>query len=96
MSEIRILAGMEVEAADKDALLALMRDVVAESRKETGCIQYDFVENLQNPLSFCVVETWASQKAIDEHNATPHFARLGEFFASHKAKVDIKLFKQII
>lgn len=95
MSEIQILATMEVKQADRAALLDLMRDLVTESRKEPGCIRYDFVEDLSNPLYFTVVETWKSQQAIDEHNATAHFAKLGAFFAKHEAKVDIKLFKQI-
>ena len=95
MSEIQILAEMEVKETDRSALLELMRHLVTESRKEAGCLRYDFVEQLDNPLSFVVVETWKSQAAIDEHNATPHFAKLGDFFAKHPATVKIRLFKQL-
>ena len=96
MSQIQILASTTVKPENKDAFIALMQEVVAASRQEAGCARYDLVQDLQNPLSLTVVETWASQAAIDEHNATPHFKKLVEFLTANNQGIEIKLLKQII
>lgn len=95
MGEIHILAAITVKQEFRADLLDLMRTVVAESRKEPGCVRYDLVEDLADPLSFTVVETWKSRQAIDEHNATPHFALLGPFFRKSGGTLDVKLFTQV-
>lgn len=96
MSEIQILAATTVKPENKEAFLALMKEVVKASRAEAGCVRYDLAQELQNPLALTVVETWASQAAIDEHNATPHFKKLVDFLTANKQDIDIKLLKQII
>ena len=34
---------------------------------------YDLTEDVSNMCRFFVLETWASQEAVDAHNGTPHF-----------------------
>lgn len=37
------------------------------SRKEPGCIYYDWFVSLENPCEFYVVEKWASQADFEHH-----------------------------
>ena len=57
-----------VEAA-KQAALAIIED----SRAESGCINYDFHQAIDDDTIFIWHETWANKAAIDAHGASAHF-----------------------
>lgn len=57
----------------KNAALA----IVAPSRAEAGCINYDIHQSIEDESVFIWHETWTNKASIDEHFATPFF---GEFF----------------
>ncbi|MEO0681097.1 MAG: putative quinol monooxygenase [Pseudomonadota bacterium] len=70
-----IVAGwMEVEADGADAAEALARTMMAETRKEDGCVIYDITRSLEHPGRFHVYEEWQSLPALEAHFATPHMA----------------------
>lgn len=56
-----------------DALEA-MRKVVAETRKEEGCIQYDLIEDARNKGVFFLHELWESNEHLQKHQVSEHLA----------------------
>lgn len=79
MSEIRIVAELEVLPEAREAMLPALRDMVEASRAEPGNRAYDLTEDLENPCRFFILESWASAEAIDAHNASAHFKAFGNF-----------------
>ena len=71
--EIRIVAEMLLKPGCWEALLPTLRTLVDGSRAEPGNSMYDLTESLDNPDHLFVIETWASEEAIAEHNVSPHF-----------------------
>jgi len=62
----------------RDGLIALMRQMQDDSRREEGCLRYGFFAAVEDSLSFVAVEEWADREALDRHFAQPHlqeFAR---------------------
>jgi quinol monooxygenase YgiN len=57
-----------VESAKRAALA-----IVEDSRAETGCINYDFHQAINDETIFIWHETWANKTAIDAHGASQHF-----------------------
>ncbi|MEZ5425504.1 MAG: putative quinol monooxygenase [Pyrinomonadaceae bacterium] len=57
----------------KNAALA----IVADSRAEEGCINYDIHQSIEDETVFFWHETWKNKAAIDEHFEMPFFK---EFF----------------
>jgi len=51
--------------------------IVAESRSEAGCINYDIHQSIEDETVFFWHETWVNKAAIDEHFVEPFFT---EFF----------------
>jgi quinol monooxygenase YgiN len=58
--------------------VAMALELAAETRKEDGCIFYDFlqVRGSAEPGTFRIVEKWASLPHLQAHAATDHFTRL--------------------
>lgn len=64
----------KIEEAKKAALA-----IVADSRSEEGCINYDIHQSVEDETLFFWHETWKNKAALDEHFETPFFKK---FFAT--------------
>ncbi len=60
------------EAELKQALLGLL----APTRKEAGCINYDLHVSSESPAKFLFHENWESKEMLDAHLKSPHIAAL--------------------
>lgn len=76
--KIVLFARLKVKKdAVKKARRAAMA-IVVDSRAESGCLNYDFHQAVDDATIFLWHETWANQAALDAHFGTPYFAELGE------------------
>jgi len=67
-----ILATGKIRPDKRDAFIAAARAQIVETRKEAGCIAYDFYESQTAPNTFVFNERWKSREAIDAHFQTDH------------------------
>ena len=51
----------------------LLKQLVVESRKESGCIKYDLHQSLESSNVFVMYEIWQDQSALDDHMQSVHF-----------------------
>ena len=56
-------------------LEAELRALVAPTRKEEGCLQYDLHRGADQPGSYLFHEVWESREHHVAHTRTPHFLR---------------------
>jgi quinol monooxygenase YgiN len=80
-SEVIVSGWIDFEPEDRSEALRRFADVVAESRREAGCIDYVFSPDLELPGRVRVFEHWTSDVALTEHLTLPHVARLREAIA---------------
>ena len=52
--------------------LPLMRQVIAATLREPGCLAYSYAEDVNEPGRFRVMEKWTDRAALDAHFATGH------------------------
>src|SRR6202035_344072 len=75
MAEVQVIARFVAREGKENQLRALLQSMLAPTRAESGCELYELYESDSwGRFFFC--ETWASQAALDQHMATPHFKRL--------------------
>jgi quinol monooxygenase YgiN len=58
------------EAELKQVLLGL----IAPTRKEAGCLNYDLHTAADNPAKFLFYENWTSRELLDTHLKSAHIA----------------------
>ncbi len=74
---IRLNAFARLEAGThRGELIAAAAELVKLSRKEKGCVAYDFFVSETNGQNFMFCETWADENALANHAASEHFIRL--------------------
>ena len=69
---LTFIARIKLDEVAVPAFLATLPGLVAGTRAEPGCIQYDFNQSNDEPSLFLVYEKWADQAALDAHMETPH------------------------
>ena len=70
-----VIAGrIRLDPARREAALEAARQVMQETRKETGCISYTFSADLLEEGLFHLFEEWQDAQALDAHFKTPHMA----------------------
>ena len=88
---IYVVATLHAKPGTIDKLLAVARPNIEGTRKEKGCISYDFHQKIDDPNTVVVVERWESRDNLTSHMQEPHFltwrAEGADFIASRKVEI---------
>ena len=70
-----LIAGtVRIPAENIDAVRAAAQAMIAETRKEDGCITYAFAQDLLDPGLIHISETWRDGAALKVHGESAHMA----------------------
>ncbi|MBI2828029.1 MAG: antibiotic biosynthesis monooxygenase [Acidobacteria bacterium] len=69
---VHVVARYQAKPGKEREVEGVLTALVAPSRREIGCYQYDLLRNPADPCDFCFVERWGDDKAVDQHNETAH------------------------
>ena len=74
-----LISGLiELAEQDIETMKAAATVMAVETRKEDGCIQYAFYQDIENPCVFRIFEEWESDDALKVHFGAPHMATFRE------------------
>jgi quinol monooxygenase YgiN len=76
-------------------LEAELRALIAPTRKEEGCIQYDLHTSADNPALFLFHEVWESREHYTAHTRTDHYLRWNARKDSLLANRDTTFWRQL-
>ena len=60
----------------REVLLKILASFVAPTRTESGCVNYDFHCDAEDPNIFIFYENFVNQQALDTHLAMPYLKPL--------------------
>ncbi|MBD2450986.1 antibiotic biosynthesis monooxygenase [Nostoc sp. FACHB-152] len=69
---IHVVARLVALPDKVEELKALLLGLIEPTRKETGVIKYELLQNQSDPTDFTFVEEWQSPEALDNHLASTH------------------------
>lgn len=75
--KIVLVARLKVKDDAVEEAKRLALGIVADSRTEEGCVNYDVHQAIDDPTVFVWHETWKDKAALDAHFELPYFK---EFF----------------
>src|SRR5271156_4460732 len=70
---VQVVATLSVREGKREEVTAILLDLVADTRKEKGCISYELLLNNADKSDFVFVEEWTTDAALDAHFKTGHF-----------------------
>lgn len=71
---VHVMAHVEARPDAADAMRHVFDALLAPTRAEPGCVDYQVFEDGSRPGRFVTVECWADTAAFDAHMASPHVA----------------------
>ena len=69
---VYVVARFLAKAGKEDQLKGVLNSLIARTRRELGCYQYDLLINANEPREFSFVERWDGDKALDQHLAADY------------------------
>lgn len=74
MSVLTIVANITAKADKVELLSAELEKLIAPTRAEAGCVQYELHQDNNNPAHFLFYECWESRELWQAHMNAPHVA----------------------
>ncbi|MDF7673317.1 putative quinol monooxygenase [Acetobacteraceae bacterium ESL0709] len=87
-AKLYITATFNVAPQHADELQRAMEDLLTPTRKEAGCEYFFLYRDTEKPGRFIANDAWASQAALDEHMASPHFQAMAEVIKKFDVEVE--------
>ncbi len=76
MKTVTVVATFEARPGKEAELKAALTSLVAPTRKEAGCLNYDLHQLPDDPKKFLFHENWTSKELLDAHLKSAHIAAL--------------------
>ena len=70
--KVTVLARVKAKRGMEERVKEACQALVAPSRKEQGCINYDLHQSADDPTLFIFYENWANKEDLEEHLEKPH------------------------
>lgn len=71
-TNLRVVARLCAYPDKVEELKTLLLGLLNPTQQEAGCVQYDLLQNLDEPTDFTFVEEWESETALEAHLASAH------------------------
>lgn len=75
---LTVVAMLYAKPGKEASLAACLHGLVAPSRAEAGCINYDMHQSDTDPTVFIMYENWTSRAALDLHFTMPYMRALAD------------------
>ncbi len=93
---VTVVALLRAKPGKEEALRQALSAMIAPTRREPGCINYDLHQAHGDPATFVFYENWRSQRDLDEHLKMPYIqavlSRADELLAEPP---DLRLFRML-
>jgi quinol monooxygenase YgiN len=76
MKTVTVVATFEARPGKETELRNALVGLVAPTRKENGCLNYDLHISPENAARFLFHENWTTKAALDAHLQAPHVQAL--------------------
>jgi quinol monooxygenase YgiN len=71
-TSLRVIARARAKTECVVQVRGILSELIEPTRRESGCLGYELLQNNCDPADFVIVEKWASAAAEHAHFATPH------------------------
>ena len=73
---IRLNVFIQVEKQNREAVVALAKELVVASLQDNGCVAYDLFESATRADVLMICETWKDAASLSAYEQAAHFTTL--------------------
>ena len=87
---LTVIAYITAKAGHQDRVREALLDLVAQTRNEKGCVNYDLHQSQENTNEFAIYENWNEATDLDAHARSAHlqeFTRIAGHLLERPAEI---------
>jgi quinol monooxygenase YgiN len=69
---VYVVGRFVAKAGKEEQLKTVLNSLIAPTRREIGCYQFDLLESSTEPREFSIVERWDGKRGLDQHLASDY------------------------
>lgn len=85
MSKLTVVAHITAKPDQAEMVKAELEKLVATTRAEEGCVQYDLHQDNENPAHFVFYENWETRELCQQHLNNQH---IKEYVAATEGAIE--------
>lgn len=70
--QLTVVAKIEAKSGSEDLVYQELRNLIAPTQAEDGCINYDLHRSIENPALFLFYENWINRELWEAHMQSAH------------------------
>ncbi|WP_299714982.1 putative quinol monooxygenase [uncultured Tenacibaculum sp.] len=70
-----IIVHLEIKQENRESFMKETFSVTSKSREETGCLEYNILENCYSENKFMIYEVYENNKAFENHKQSEHYKK---------------------
>ncbi|EKN62735.1 hypothetical protein BABA_24986 [Neobacillus bataviensis LMG 21833] len=86
----RLKPGVRVED-----YVILAKELVAETRKEKGCLSYALHEEINDPAILTMIEEWVNEEALEQHNQSVHVLKIVPELRKLRESIEVNIYREV-
>ncbi|WP_319372120.1 putative quinol monooxygenase [uncultured Ilyobacter sp.] len=91
---ITVVAKSVLKDGKTEEFKNLTKELIEETRKEKGCIEYILYEDIENEGTFTFIEKWEDIDCLKAHFESAHFKKLGPQLGELRKSRDLNFYKE--
>lgn len=95
MEQIVITAILKPIEGHEEEVYNVLKTVTEASRKESGCIQYDVHQSMQDS-NYILIEVWENEEAVEAHINSSHYQKYRESIPDFVSLREVFKMKKIL
>lgn len=93
---IKVVAKCKLKQDVKvEEYLVQARELVAETRKEDGCMTYALHQDINDPTIITMLEEWVDEEALNQHNKTEHVNRIVPELRKLRESTEVNIYREV-
>lgn len=87
---LTVIAYITAKAGHRDQVRDALLDLLAQTRNEKGCVNYDLHQSQENASEFAIYENWEKATDLDAHPRSVHlqaFTRIAVHLLERPAEI---------
>lgn len=92
---LKVVSRRTIKPENLEKVLEMYDEMITETRKEKGCISYEFFQDINEENTIAMIEEWEDQECFDAHAKSPHFERIIPQVAELQESSELRIFRKL-
>lgn len=92
---LKVVSRRTIKPEHLDKVIKMYDEMIDETRKEKGCISYEFFQDINESNTVAMIEEWEDEDCFNAHGETPHFKKIIPQVTELQEGGELRIFRKI-